>query len=149
MLSRSIAAAGGIALLGTALGLKNARAGQRLVVWDDSCSFCKRWVSLVSRADVLHALRFIGSSSPEAYDGTGVTPQAAGQAVQVVLPDGSIRAGFSGVQSILEVIPLVCLIAPYLSLPIVRSLGDRAYRHVAARRSCAYVTAPATANSLQ
>ena len=107
------------------------------MVWDDSCSSCRRWVAVFRRLDAFGALRFAGSSSREANDGTGVTPEAAAQALQLVEPDGTVRGGFSAVQGILAVIPGGYLVAPYMSLPGVRQAGNAAYRRVAAGRTCA------------
>jgi predicted DCC family thiol-disulfide oxidoreductase YuxK len=117
----------------------------RLVVWDDSCGFCRRWIDAVRRFDAFHALRFVGSSAPAAYDATGVTAAAAAAAVQLVEPDGTVRAGIAAVQGIVSVLPGGFLVAPYLSLPVVRQVGDRVYRRVAARRTCNYETMPARA----
>lgn len=117
----------------------------RLVVWDDSCSFCRRWVATFRRLDAYGALRFVGSSSDVAYDGTGVTPESAAEAMQLVEPDGTIRSGWWAVQGIVATLPGGHLLAPYMSLPIVRQLGQRAYRRVAASRTCAYGPPLATA----
>jgi predicted DCC family thiol-disulfide oxidoreductase YuxK len=109
----------------------------RFVVWDDSCSFCARCVTWGKRLDVWGAVRWVGSSSPAAYDGTGVTPEAAAFALQLVEPDGSVRSGYHAVRGVLEVVPGGFLIAPWMALPPVARIGERVYRHVAESRTCA------------
>jgi predicted DCC family thiol-disulfide oxidoreductase YuxK len=111
--------------------------GARLVVWDDTCSFCKRFTGVVQRVDAWGGLRWQGSSAPAAYAGTGITAEAALHAIQVVEPDGRVRSGFDAVTGILAVLPGGFLIAPWLALPPVARLGEKAYGHVAARRTCA------------
>jgi predicted DCC family thiol-disulfide oxidoreductase YuxK len=132
----------GMLMLALVMSFLDVPEEGRLVVWDDRCRFCRRWVSAARRFDVFHALRFVGSSSPEAYEGTGVTPQAAREAMQVVEPDGTVRSGFSALRSILSVLPPWFLVAPYLSLPMVRGLGSWLYRRAAAKRSCTYEGSP-------
>ena len=117
----------------------------RLVVWDDSCSFCKRCVSIGQRLDVWGAVRWVGSSSPAAYDGTGVTPDAAAFALQLVEPDGRVRSGYDAVRGVLEVVLGGFLIAPWMALPPVARIGERVYRHVAESRTCAVDTRHAEA----
>jgi predicted DCC family thiol-disulfide oxidoreductase YuxK len=114
----------------------DAAPGARLVVWDDTCSFCKRFAGVVQRVDAWGGLRWQGSSAPAAYSGTGITAETASQAIQLVEPDGRVRSGFGAVTGILTVLPGGFLIAPWLALPPAARLGERAYRSVAARRTC-------------
>ena len=108
----------------------------RVVVWDDSCSFCSTWVRWFKRLDWLGAFRFVGLNDVEEYRHLGVTPESAAEAVQLVELDGRIHGGFEAVRRVLQVLPLTFLWAPYLGLRPVRAIGDRAYRAVAARRTC-------------
>lgn len=108
----------------------------RLVVWDDTCTFCRRWVATFQRLDLFGALRFTGASSPAAYEGFGVTPEAAAHALQLVEPRGDIGAGYDAVAAVTAVLPLGFLIAPWMAVPGVRHAGRRAYARVAARRTC-------------
>jgi predicted DCC family thiol-disulfide oxidoreductase YuxK len=103
-----------------------------VVVWDDSCSFCSGWVRWFRRLDWRDALdlRALSGPLPE-----GVNRHAATEAMHVVLPDGSIRAGYAAVVAIARRLPLTMPLAPILWL--LSWPGDRVYRRVAARRSCA------------
>ena len=110
--------------------------GARLVVWDDTCSFCKRFAGAVQRVDAWSGLRWQGSSTPAAYAGAGITSEAASKAIQLVEPDGRVRSGFDAVTGILAVLPGGFLIAPWLALPPAARFGEKAYGHVAAHRTC-------------
>ena len=118
--------------------------GTQLVVWDDNCVLCGRWVNAFRRLDAFGGLRFVGSSSPEAFEGTGISPAAAADAMQFVSADGTVHSGFAAVRRIVHTLPLGFLISPWFALPMVPKLGDRAYAAVASRRDCRLETEPAT-----
>jgi hypothetical protein len=48
-----------------------------MVVWDDECSFCSKWIHRSKRLDWLGAFTFVGASDVAAYRHTGVTPAGA------------------------------------------------------------------------
>jgi predicted DCC family thiol-disulfide oxidoreductase YuxK len=117
----------------------------RLVVWDDTCTLCRRWVAAFRALDAFGALRLVGASAAEAYAGTNVTREAASLALQLVEPDGTVRQGYSAVRGIVAVLPFGFLIAPWMGLPGIRTLGDRTYVAVATRRTCSLGNRPAAA----
>jgi predicted DCC family thiol-disulfide oxidoreductase YuxK len=105
----------------------------RIVVWDDRCSFCRAWIRWFERLDWFGVHRFVGSSSAEAYEDTGLTREQAARAVQLVSA-GRIESGFDAVVGLLEVVPLGCFWAPLLRLPPAPQIGRRAYTWVANNR---------------
>lgn len=107
-----------------------------VVAWDDSCGFCRGWVTLFGRLDWLGALRFVPSSDPAALAELGIPREDADRALQLVAA-GRREQGFRAVVGVMELSPLGFLWAPILRLPPIAWLGNRAYRRVAARRSCA------------
>jgi len=107
----------------------------RAVVWDDGCGFCAGWVRWFRRLDWLGAFRFVPRSAL-AESGLPVSEAAAAEALQLVSPSGRVRSGFAAVVGVAELLPLSFLWAPLLRLPPVAALGERAYRRVAARRTC-------------
>jgi predicted DCC family thiol-disulfide oxidoreductase YuxK len=113
--------------------------GERLVIWDRSCSFCQGWVRAARRLDWLGALRYTGTDEVATLQLHGISPEAANEALHLIAPDGTWR-GYDAVRKIAEVLPLTFLWAPLLGLPPVRWVGDRVYRWVALRRSCAVPT---------
>jgi predicted DCC family thiol-disulfide oxidoreductase YuxK len=112
-----------------------AEPASRLVVWDDSCAFCGRWIAVLRRLDLLGVHRFVGSGDPAAFVGTGVTPDQAERAIQLVAGGRRVE-GYDALRKVLEVSPLTFLVAPLLGLAPLARLGRRAYRHVAGRRAC-------------
>jgi predicted DCC family thiol-disulfide oxidoreductase YuxK len=118
--------------------------GSMTVVWDDSCGFCAGWVRWFGRLDWLLALRFMPLSAlPQA--GLGVTPDEAATAMHVV-SGSSKRTGFRAVTRVLGVLPVSFLWAPLLDLPPIRSVGERAYRAVARRRTCNVIPGTSSAS---
>jgi predicted DCC family thiol-disulfide oxidoreductase YuxK len=134
-----LAVFGLIALAPYALFLR-AEPGSRVVVWDDSCGFCSRWVAWIQRLDWLSALRFVPGSNLSELKRLGVSQEEADHALQLRSreQDGS---GFGAVVASLEVMPISFLWAPLLRVWPVWTIGNRAYRRVAARRSCSLSTA--------
>ena len=124
----------GVLALPTLLGDRRART----VVWDDSCSFCRRWVSVFHRLDAFRALNFLGSSQPEVLASTGISREAADEAMQLIEPDGVVKSGFEAVRAIVGVLPFGYLVSPVMGLPGIRQSGHYLYRRVAASRTCAY-----------
>jgi predicted DCC family thiol-disulfide oxidoreductase YuxK len=111
----------------------------RVVVWDDSCAFCRFWVGWARRLDWLRVHRYIGSGEPAAYAGTGLTPAETAEAVQLVGPRER-ASGFDAVRLVLLRLPLTALPALLMWLPPLPWLGRRLYRRIAARRHCATPT---------
>lgn len=106
------------------------------VAWDDSCGFCRDWVALFRSLDWLAALRFVPSSDGGELANLGIPRSDADRALQLVTGHGR-EQGFRAVVGVLELTPAAFLWAPLLRLPPIAWLGDRVYRRVAARRSCA------------
>jgi predicted DCC family thiol-disulfide oxidoreductase YuxK len=114
----------------------DAAPASRLVIWDASCGFCSGWVRWWRRLDWLGALSFAPMDQPGVLEAHGISEQAAAEALHVLGPN-EIRRGFGAVRAVAEVLPVSFLWAPLLSLPPIQWLGERAYRAVARRRSCA------------
>jgi predicted DCC family thiol-disulfide oxidoreductase YuxK len=113
-----------------------APAERLLVVWDDRCSFCSRWVALFVRLDWLGHVELLPLSRPDAYARYGITQDAALEALQLRAADGSVHGGFEAVRRVAYALPLTMLLAPWLALPPVRWLGGAVYRRTARRRLC-------------
>ncbi len=112
------------------------RPQSRLVVWDDTCSFCRGWVTWLRRLDWLRVHRFEGSSRPEVLAEAGVTAEEASDK-EIKLRVGSRTiGGFTAIAAILESLPISFLWARLLTLPPINWLGAAAYRRVAERRHC-------------
>ena len=122
------------------LAFLSPERGSVTVVWDDSCGFCRQWVTWFRRLDWLAALRFVPISQLP-VPGLDVTADQAAAAMHAVTAR-STRTGFGAVIRVLGVLPISFLWAVVLELPPIRALGDRAYRAVAARRTCRLSVTP-------
>lgn len=104
-----------------------------LIVFDHTCRMCTRSVRIVRAFDWLRRFRFAGFSTAAAQ-----LPEVAAseldEGIRVRFPDRSITIGIDAVRSIMMRTPLGALVGWTLYIPPIRSLGDRAYRVVAARR---------------
>jgi len=109
--------------------------GSRLIIWDDDCSFCRRWIAFFRAFDWLAIHRFEGSSKQDVLRQAGVTPQEADLELKVAF-EGRTLGGFDAVREVLCVLPISFLWAPLLAIPPIPSIGRRLYRRVAARRNC-------------
>ena len=125
----------GIMMLSSYMLFLRWQPGGRTVIWDDHCSFCSTWIAIFRRLDRLGVHRIVGSSEPGAFDDVPVTRAQADEALQLV-EDGRRHEGFDAVRLILEKCPPTFLVAPLLRVPPVPAIGRRAYRAVAARRTC-------------
>ncbi|MEO7296459.1 MAG: HTTM domain-containing protein [Candidatus Limnocylindria bacterium] len=127
----------GLMILPVYLLFLDSRPHSRALIWDDSCGFCGRTIEWLRRLDWLHVVDPIPSSNTAAREALGVSQAEADQAIQLVtLSSGRHTSGFAAVQRVLQVLPVSFLWAPLLRLPPIMALGDRAYRRIAARRSC-------------
>jgi predicted DCC family thiol-disulfide oxidoreductase YuxK len=125
----------GVATLALYVAFIPAARGGRSVVWDDSCSFCKTWVRWFRRLDWLDALRFVPLSRLS-ESGLPVREEDALEALHVIGPR-RITRGFAAVTDVLAITPLGFLWAPLLRIRPIAAVGERAYRRVAERRTCA------------
>jgi predicted DCC family thiol-disulfide oxidoreductase YuxK len=107
-----------------------------IVVWDDTCSFCAKWIRLIHALDLTHRLQTVGSSDSRVLERLHIPREAADREIQAV--DGPrILGGFDALIAIARQMPATMLLAPLMALPPVKALGRRTYRYVAERRHCA------------
>lgn len=102
-----------------------------VVIWDDACTNCRKWVQWFQRIDVLHSLEPIGKSDPD----NPVPANEVEQSMHLV-HHRDMSTGFRAVVLTLEHLVPTLWAAPVLRLPLVRSLGEHWYRWHARKRSC-------------
>jgi predicted DCC family thiol-disulfide oxidoreductase YuxK len=112
--------------------------GSRLVIWDDQCGFCRRWIAFFRRFDWLGIHRCEGSSNVAALQEAGITAQQADIELKLSF-DGRVLGGFDAIREVMCLLPISFLWAPVLGVPPIRTAGSRLYRRVAERRKCTYV----------
>ena len=98
------------------------KPGSLRVVWDEHCSFCRRWVNAFSFLDWFGVLKLEGSSD-------------AG--VEILAFSGNQKlGGFRAIREILSVLPVTLYFEPWLRIWPLPWFGDKVYKYVAARRHC-------------
>lgn len=102
-----------------------------VVVWDDQCGWCRNWIALFNRLDVLRVLRTVGKTDP-----ASPVPPAEVETAMHLVHLGETSSGFRAVTLTLEHLVPTLWLAPVLRLPGLRTIGDAWYRSQARRRSC-------------
>jgi predicted DCC family thiol-disulfide oxidoreductase YuxK len=92
------------------------------VVWDEHCSFCRRWVRAFRFFDWFGILKLEGTSD-------------AGVEI-LAFDDTRKHGGFRAIREILSVLPFTLYFEPWLRIWPLPWLGDKVYKYVAARRYC-------------
>jgi predicted DCC family thiol-disulfide oxidoreductase YuxK len=105
-----------------------------VVIYDDQCGFCGRWVARISQWDERHALRFIGLREPTATRLSGRTRAELERAMHLVTPDGAVFAGAAATRELFRVIPWGWLPRIAFALPGAMRVADRIYGWVVSRR---------------
>lgn len=106
-----------------------------VLVFDDSCGFCKDWVRSFRRLDWLRFIEFVPGSDASALARLEVPRGDADRALQLIR-DGRRTQGFDAVIGVLEHLPVSFLWASLLRLWPILPIGRRSYARVAARRQC-------------
>lgn len=112
----------------------------RLVIWDDSCALCRRWVAFFQGFDWLKIHSYEGSSNSNVLREAKISPQDADVELKLWW-EGRTLGGFDAVREILCLLPISFLWAPLLAVPPVPAIGRRLYQLVAERRKCTVRTA--------
>ena len=105
------------------------------LVYDGDCSFCKRSADLVASWDRGGAIEIVPFQRSGVKERFPWIPEAAyPEAMQLIGPDGTTRAGAAAAEELVRLLPggtpLGCLFA----LPFARPLANAAYRFVARNR---------------
>jgi predicted DCC family thiol-disulfide oxidoreductase YuxK len=117
--------------------MPDSKPDRPLLIYDGECSFCRIWIDYWQR---LTADRVLYAPFQEAAENFPQVPlQNFERAVQLILPDGSIRSAARAVFTSLTYAPgLAWLLWLYEHLPGFAPISEWAYRLVAARRDFFY-----------
>ena len=110
--------------------------GRLLVIWDDSCTFCRRCIRIAEALDWRRRLQARGSSDDRLLAEIGLTREETDRELKVI-ENGVMYGGFDAVLRVLAALPLTRFCAWILGFRPLRLLGRRAYTAVAERRRCA------------
>ena len=108
----------------------NARRGRLEVLFDGDCMLCRRTVEIMRRLDLFERLAFTDFRRQPVPD---LSPEVLARDMHVI-GRGRVFRGFDAYRRIALVLPLGWLVAPFLWLPGMASLGPRVYTRVAAGR---------------
>jgi predicted DCC family thiol-disulfide oxidoreductase YuxK len=105
-----------------------------VLIYDDDCPFCRRWVARFERWNRHQTVKPIPLHDPWAATVSGKTPAELARAMHFVAADGRVFAGAGAVQELLRFVPWGWLPRATFGLPGVMSAAERIYGFVAARR---------------
>jgi predicted DCC family thiol-disulfide oxidoreductase YuxK len=123
-----------------ALARRFAWAGGRArpeVLYDGHCPLCRRSMALLRWADWFDQLRYTDVEAGWAriaQQHPGLSREACLRDMHVVLPGGSVRAGFFAYRAILRHTPLLWPLRLLMYLPMASVVGPRVYAFIASRR---------------
>jgi predicted DCC family thiol-disulfide oxidoreductase YuxK len=104
-----------------------------VVVYDDQCGFCRKWVGRLKRWDRHDRLALLPLRDASAPALTGRTRAELDRAVHVVLPSGAVCAGAAAFREICRYLPGGMIPRAALRLPGAPALAERLYRWIARR----------------
>lgn len=111
--------------------------GRAVVLYDGDCPFCRRSVAILRKLDWLDRLAYQSAREADKLPPSHVAlePHRLIEEMHVLTPDRRhAYAGYRAFRWIAWRLPLTWLVAPFLYLPGVPWLGNRAYRWVAKNR---------------
>jgi len=121
----------------TALPTATTTDDQAVVLYDGACPFCQAGVEVLKKLDWLHRLRYQDARRPAEYPAAQVelVPKRLLEEMHVVTPDRTAaHAGFRAFRWMAWRLPATMLITPFLYLPGVLWLGNKAYLWIAKNR---------------
>jgi predicted DCC family thiol-disulfide oxidoreductase YuxK len=108
------------------------------VLYDGSCSFCRRAIAFLQAFDLLGQIRYLDLHGPESQslrDAHKLSNDALMVDMHGVVGN-RIFKGFEAYRQIAVRIPLLWPLYPFLQLGFVQTIGNRVYRNVADHRAC-------------
>jgi predicted DCC family thiol-disulfide oxidoreductase YuxK len=117
--------------------LTTPATGQSVVLYDGQCPLCQRSVKILRRLDWFKVLRFQDARDVEHLPASAVPldPDQLLKEMHLLTPDRRrVYAGFYAFRYIAWRIPALLVLAPWLYLPGVPTLGQKVYRWVAKNR---------------
>jgi predicted DCC family thiol-disulfide oxidoreductase YuxK len=117
--------------------MENSTATKSLVLFDGDCAFCQRSVRILKSFDWFRQFQFQTARDTEQLPVTQppLDPVKMLEEMHVVSRNRDrVYVGFSAFRWMAWRMPLTALLAPFLYLPGVLWLGNRAYRWVAKNR---------------
>lgn len=102
-----------------------------VLIYDDSCGFCRRWVRRLKRWDRRDAVQLLPLQDPRAPELAGRSREALQRAAHLVRPDGRVFAGAAAARELCAFLPLGWFPALVLRVPGVLPIAERMYNWIA------------------
>jgi len=105
-----------------------------IMLYDGDCGFCRSWIERWSKMTGAHVAYEEYQKALARYP--GLSEERCSQAVQLVMPDGSVFSGAHAVFKALAVSGrLAFLLWGYEKMPLFGNISERIYGFIAHRRS--------------
>ena len=104
-----------------------------ILIYDASCTFCRKWVFRVKRLDRRDLVRLVPMQDPTAEQTSGRSRAALEQAAHFVRPDGAVFAGAAAAREFFRYVPGGWLVRFALSMPGAMPVAERIYAWIARR----------------
>ena len=107
-----------------------------VVLFDGGCPMCRTTVRRLHALDWMRRLRFVDGTTARLREqvAPGLSEADVFTELYVVEPSGRKYAGYDGFLRLARVIPVMWPFLVVGGLPVIRQLGRRVYRFVAANR---------------
>jgi predicted DCC family thiol-disulfide oxidoreductase YuxK len=104
-----------------------------VLIYDASCSFCRRWVERLKRWDRRDAVSLLPLQDPSAPALARRPAEELRRAVHLVTPEGEVFAGARAAKEVCRYLPGGGWLRLFFYLPGVMPLAERVYRWIARR----------------
>lgn len=106
------------------------------IFFDGHCGLCLRSMRVLHALDWLGRLRFVDfrDEAQRRQLAPKIPFDDLNRALHIRYADGRTLKGFAAFRALAAHLPPLWLVAPFLSLPGVKPIGDRVYGSIAARR---------------
>lgn len=102
-----------------------------VLIYDDSCGFCRTWVGRLKRWDRAGVICFLPLQDPAAPALAGRSREALQLAAHFVRPDGGVFSGAEAARELCPYLRLGWLCRAFFALPGVPPVAERVYRWIA------------------
>lgn len=105
------------------------------VVYDGTCTICKRLVRGLEQWDRKKILEIVPSQAPQVQARfPWIAARAYRESIQLIGAGGETWQGAAAIEQLLDVLPRGAFLSWMFSIPGVRPLAERAYRWIARNR---------------
>jgi len=106
-------------------------AGRPILIYDDQCAFCRRWVRRLKRWDRADAIVLLPLADPEAPLVARRDTAALRRAAHLVRPDGTVFAGAAAARELFGFLPLGWILRAAMRIPGVLPVAEMVYAWIA------------------